>query len=577
MIYWCLGQRGGLYMKKNDYSVVEIIDINQDGEGIGKVDGYTLFIKDTVVGDVAEIKVIKAKKSYGYGRLVKLIKPSEKRVAPRCPVARQCGGCQLQAYEYQEQLRLKEAMVRNNLDRIGKLSEYSCEPIIGMDNPWRYRNKAQFPIGRDKSGNLIAGFYAGRTHSVISCDDCVLGVEENKEILSIVMDYMREYYVEPYCEESHSGQVRHVLIRKGYHTGHLMVCIVINGRQLPHGQILAERLAVVNGMKSITISPNQERTNVILGKEIIRLWGDTTIEDRIGDVWFEISPLSFFQVNPVQTEKLYAKVLEYAELTGREVVWDLYCGIGTISLFLAKKAGKVYGVEIVPAAIDNARQNALKNGVDNAEFFVGKAEEVFPEWCKKNKTHSGDEVAVQVDVIVVDPPRKGCEEGLLQTMVEMQPERIVYVSCDSATLARDLKKLEEMGYRAEKVQMVDMFPQTRHVETIVLLSHKSPDSVINVKVEFGKGKGKVPLDAIAERAKKYQPKPKITYKMIQEYVEKKYGFKVHTAYIAEVKRSLGLTMYDTPNAVEELKQPRKHPPKEKVEAITDALKYFEVI
>ena len=564
-------------MKKNDYSVVEIIDINQDGEGIGKVDGYTLFIKDTVVGDVAEIKVIKAKKSYGYGRLVKLIKPSEKRVAPRCPVARQCGGCQLQAYEYQEQLRLKEAMVRNNLDRIGKLSEYSCEPIIGMDNPWRYRNKAQFPIGRDKSGNLIAGFYAGRTHSVISCDDCVLGVEENKEILSIVMDYMREYYVEPYCEESHSGQVRHVLIRKGYHTGHLMVCIVINGRQLPHGQILAERLAVVNGMKSITISPNQERTNVILGKEIIRLWGDTTIEDRIGDVWFEISPLSFFQVNPVQTEKLYAKVLEYAELTGREVVWDLYCGIGTISLFLAKKAGKVYGVEIVPAAIDNARQNALKNGVDNAEFFVGKAEEVFPEWCKKNKTHSGDEVAVQVDVIVVDPPRKGCEEGLLQTMVEMQPERIVYVSCDSATLARDLKKLEEMGYRAEKVQMVDMFPQTRHVETIVLLSHKSPDSVINVKVEFGKGKGKVPLDAIAERAKKYQPKPKITYKMIQEYVEKKYGFKVHTAYIAEVKRSLGLTMYGTPNAVEELKHPRKRPPKEKVEAITDALKYFEVI
>ena len=472
MIYWCLGQRGGLYMKKNDYSVVEIIDIDQDGEGIGKVDGYTLFIKDTVVGDVAEIKVIKAKKSYGYGRLVKLIKPSEKRVAPRCPVARQCGGCQLQAYEYQEQLRLKEAMVRNNLDRIGKLSEYSCEPIIGMDNPWRYRNKAQFPIGRDKFGNLIAGFYAGRTHSVISCDDCVLGVEENKEILSIVMDYMREYYVEPYCEESHSGLVRHVLIRKGYHTGHLMVCIVINGRQLPHGQILAERLAVVNGMKSITISPNQERTNVILGKEIISLWGDTTIEDRIGDVWFEISPLSFFQVNPVQTEKLYAKVLEYAELTGREVVWDLYCGIGTISLFLAKKAGKVYGVEIVPAAIDNARQNALKNGVDNAEFFVGKAEEVFPEWCKKNKTHSGDEVAAQVDVIVVDPPRKGCEEGLLQTMVEMQPERIVYVSCDSATLARDLKKLEEMGYRAEKVQMVDMFPQTRHVECVVLIQRK---------------------------------------------------------------------------------------------------------
>ncbi len=551
-------------MKKNDYSVVEIIDINQDGEGIGKVDGYTLFIKDTVVGDVAEIKVIKAKKSYGYGRLVKLIKPSEKRVAPRCPVARQCGGCQLQAYEYQEQLRLKEAMVRNNLDRIGKLSEYSCEPIIGMDNPWRYRNKAQFPIGRDKSGNLIAGFYAGRTHSVISCDDCVLGVEENKEILSIVMDYMREYYVEPYCEESHSGLVRHVLIRKGYHTGHLMVCIVINGRQLPHGQILAERLAVVNGMKSITISPNQERTNVILGKEIISLWGDTTIEDRIGDVWFEISPLSFFQVNPVQTEKLYAKVLEYAELTGREVVWDLYCGIGTISLFLAKKAGKVYGVEIVPAAIDNARQNALKNGVDNAEFFVGKAEEVFPEWCKKNKTHSGDEVAAQVDVIVVDPPRKGCEEGLLQTMVEMQPERIVYVSCDSATLARDLKKLEEMGYRAEKVQMVDMFPQTRHVETVVKLSLKKDTPKIEVTME-------------PSAESNYTPTEKATYGKIKEYVKEKYGVNVHTRYIAEVKRMCGLDMGENYNKSKKDNPEVKHCPQEKVEYIKDALKYFNVI
>lgn len=564
MIYWCLGQRGGLYMKKNDYSVVEIIDINQDGEGIGKVDGYTLFIKDTVVGDVAEIKVIKAKKSYGYGRLVKLIKPSEKRVAPRCPVARQCGGCQLQAYEYQEQLRLKEAMVRNNLDRIGKLSEYSCEPIIGMDNPWRYRNKAQFPIGRDKSGNLIAGFYAGRTHSVISCDDCVLGVEENKEILSIVMDYMREYYVEPYCEESHSGLVRHVLIRKGYHTGHLMVCIVINGRQLPHGQILAERLAAVNGMKSITISPNQERTNVILGKEIISLWGDTTIEDRIGDVWFEISPLSFFQVNPVQTEKLYAKVLEYAELTGHEVVWDLYCGIGTISLFLAKKAGKVYGVEIVPAAIDNARQNALKNEVDNAEFFVGKAEEVFPEWCKKNKTHSGDEVAVQVDVIVVDPPRKGCEEGLLQTMVEMQPERIVYVSCDSATLARDLKKLEEMGYRAEKVQMVDMFPQTRHVESIVLLLKLHTKQNIEVELEMSE------LDLTAAESK-------ATYAEIKQYVLDKYGLEVSSLNIAQIKAKCGIIERENYNTAknENVKQPNCT--EEKENAIKNAFKYFQMI
>ncbi|MBO5278097.1 MAG: 23S rRNA (uracil(1939)-C(5))-methyltransferase RlmD [Lachnospiraceae bacterium] len=448
-------------MNKNDTAIVTITDMNQDGEGIGKLDGYTLFIKDTVIGDVAEVKVIKAKKTYGYARLMRLVTPSEKRVEPLCPVARQCGGCQLQAYDYKEQLLFKENKVRNNLERIGKLSDYELLPIIGMEEPWHYRNKAQFPVGRDREGNIIAGFYAGRTHSIIENEDCMLGVKENRQILRIVKSFMQEYKIEPYNEESHSGLVRHVLIRKGYHTGEIMVCLVINGGKLPHGDVLAERLSKLPGMKSITLSRNEEKTNVILGKELKKLWGEAVIEDRIGDVTFEISPLSFFQVNPVQTEKLYGKALEYAGLTGNETVWDLYCGIGTISLFLARKAKKVYGVEIVPAAIENAKRNAQRNGILNTEFFVGKAEEVFPAWYEKHKERA--------DVIVVDPPRKGCDETLLRTMVQMQPDRIVYVSCDSATLARDLGILSQNGYHTERVQPVDMVPQTVSVECVALL------------------------------------------------------------------------------------------------------------
>ena len=555
--------------RKNDLVTLEIEDCGIDGEGIGKADGFTVFVKDAVIGDTVTAKIIKAKKNYGYGRLMEVLKPSPYRVEPKCEFARQCGGCQLQALSYDQQLVFKTNKVKGHLERIGGFTDIPMEPIIGMDELFHYRNKAQFPVGRNKEGKIVTGFYAGRTHNIIENRDCALGVAENKEVLDRVIAHMEKYGIEPYNEATGKGLVRHVLIRYGYFTKEVMVCLILNGNKIPKEELLVKSLCEIPGMTSITINVNKKHSNVILGEEIRLLWGQEYITDRIGDISYQISPLSFYQVNPMQTQKLYAKALEYADLHGEETVWDLYCGIGTISLFLAQKAKFVRGVEIVPAAIENAKENAKLNGLENTEFFVGKAEEVLPREYKKN--------GVYADVIVVDPPRKGCDETLLETMIEMNPERIVYVSCDSATLARDLKYLCERGYELRKVCPVDQFGMTVHVETVVLLSHKKPDGHINVKVEFGEGEGKVPLDNIAKRAEEYKPKERVTYKMIKEYIEAKYGFKVHTAYIAEVKRDLGLPMYDAPNAVEELKQPRKHPTAEKVEAIKDALKHFEVI
>ena len=555
--------------RKNDLVTLEIEDCGIDGEGIGKADGFTVFVKDAVIGDTVTAKIIKAKKNYGYGRLMEVLKPSPYRVEPKCEFARQCGGCQLQALSYDQQLVFKTNKVKGHLERIGGFTDIPMEPIIGMDELFHYRNKAQFPVGRNKEGKIVTGFYAGRTHNIIENRDCALGVAENKEVLDRVIAHMEKYGIEPYNEATGKGLVRHVLIRYGYFTKEVMVCLILNGNKIPKEELLVKSLCEIPGMTSITINVNKKRSNVILGEEICLLWGQEYITDRIGDISYQISPLSFYQVNPMQTQKLYAKALEYADLHGQETVWDLYCGIGTISLFLAQKAKFVRGVEIVPAAIENAKENAKLNGLENTEFFVGKAEEVLPREYKKN--------GVYADVIVVDPPRKGCDETLLETMVEMNPERIVYVSCDSATLARDLKYLCERGYELRKVCPVDQFGMTVHVETVVLLSHKKPDGHINVKVEFGEGEGKVPLDNIAKRAEEYKPKERVTYKMIKEYIEAKYGFKVHTAYIAEVKRDLGLPMYDAPNVVEELKQPRKHPTPEKVEAIKDALRYFAVI
>ena len=577
--------------RKNDIVTVSIEDIGNDGEGIGKTNGYTLFVKDAVLGDIVEARITKCKKNYGYARVEKVLKPSSFRVEPKCALHKRCGGCQIQAMDYAQQLAFKQNKVKNHLVRIGGFEEEKIdtvmEPIVGMEEPWHYRNKAQFPVGYDREGKLVTGFYAGRTHDIIANTDCALGAAENQKILEAILDYMKENRVTAYREKEGTGLVRHVLIRTGFCSGEIMVCLVINGRKLPAEERLTERLRNLSvedrtqkrRIASISVSVNTERTNVIMGKEIRLLWGKERIIDTLGGIEFAISPLSFYQVNPRQTEKLYGLAVEYAGLTGRETVWDLYCGIGTISLFMAKKAKRVCGVEIIPQAIEDARENARRNGIANAEFYVGKAEEVLPEFYQQASAQQSEAEADKLhpDVIVVDPPRKGCDEKCLETMLAMRPERIVYVSCDSATLARDLKILCEGGYELKRVRAVDQFGQTVHVETVVLLSHKKPDGHINVKVEFGEGEGKVPLDNIAKRAEEYKPKERVTYKMIKEYIEAKYGFKVHTAYIAEVKRDLGLPMYDAPNAVEELKQPRKHPTAEKVEAIKDALKHFEVI
>ena len=462
-------------VEKNEIVTVEVTDMAVSGEGIGKVDGYALFIKDTVIGDVAEVKITKVKKNYGYARLMELLKASADRVELACPVARQCGGCQIQALSYEKQLQFKQEKVRGSLIRVGGFDaafvDQVMEPIAGMEEPFHYRNKAQYPVGTDKAGNLCAGFYAGRTHQIIPNLDCALGAKVNRTILEKILAFMKEYHISAYDETQRKGLVRHVLIRCGFATGEIMVCLVLNGKKLPHSQALVEVLRSIPGMASITYSINQENTNVIMGNEIRLLWGKEYITDRIGSVKYQISPLSFYQVNPVQTEVLYRQALEYADLTGKETVWDLYCGIGTISLFLAQKAAKVYGVEIVPQAIEDARRNAQINGIRNAEFFVGKAEEVLPEYYDRyEREHPGEHA--YADVIVVDPPRKGCAQSVLDTMVKMQPERIVYVSCDSATLARDLKYLCGGGYEVKRVRACDMFPETVHTECVVWIQRK---------------------------------------------------------------------------------------------------------
>ena len=559
-------------MQKNDLVTVAIEDIGVGGEGIGKVDGYTLFIKDAIIGDVVEAKIVKAKKNYGYARLMNIVTPSENRVEkPACPMARRCGGCQIQEMKYGAQLAFKEGKVRGNLERIGEvpteLLDKVMQPIVGMEEPFHYRNKAQFPIGTDKEGHIITGFYAGRTHSIIPNTDCALGVAVNQKILEIILHFMEKNHISAYDEEKHKGLVRHVLIRYGFKTDEIMVCLVMNGEKLPHAEKLVDKLCKIPGMTSITISVNKAKTNVIMGNEIKLLWGQTYITDYIGNVKYQISPLSFYQVNPVQTEKLYGLALDYADLNGNETVWDLYCGIGTISLFLAQKAKQVYGVEIVPQAIDDARNNAKINDITNAEFYVGKAEEVLPEYYREYQESHGGETA-HADVIVVDPPRKGCEESLLQTIVDMQPEKVVYVSCDSATLARDVKFLRENGYELKKITPVDQFPNTVHVETVVLLGRKMVDDR-NIEYEYVDYE---PKDNEYMR----NTKGSATYAEIKSWIKEQYNVSVSSLYIAQVKDSCGFEKRENYNTgAEGHKVPQC--PDEKRKMILEAFKHFRMI
>ena len=582
-------------MQKNESVTVTIQDMGVNGEGIGRVNGYTLFIKDAVIGDVVEARVTKAKKNYGYARLMNIITPSEHRVKPVCKFARKCGGCQIQEMSYEKQLEFKQNKVLGNLERIGGFSrELLSEvfgPIIGMEKPFGYRNKAQFPFGTDKNGQPITGFYAGRTHDIIANTDCALGVGVNREILEIVLAFMKKYGVRSYDEKTGEGLIRHVLIRYGFATKEIMVCVVVNRgkaefgnceeldcgnrgnrgtkglergsvmglRWIPHQEVLVEELARIPGMTSITVSPNPRQTNVIMGERYEVLWGQPFITDYIGAVKYQISPLSFYQVNPVQTEKLYGLAMEYADLKGEETVWDLYCGIGTISLFLAQKAGKVYGVEIVPQAVEDARRNAEINGIENAEFYVGKAEEVLPGYYQRyEKEHP------HADVIVVDPPRKGCDEGLLKTMADMRPERIVYVSCDSATLARDLRYLCERGYEVKKGRVVDQFGMSVHTESIVLLSKLHTKQNIEVELEMSE------LDLTAAESK-------ATYAEIKQYVLDKYRLKVSSLNIAQIKAKCGIIERENYNTAknENVKQPNCT--EEKENAIKNAFKYFQMI
>ena len=551
--------------QKNEILTVSIDDMGIGGEGIGKKDGYPFFVKDTIAGDVAEIQVTKAGRSYGYARLKRLVEASPYRCTPACPVSRSCGGCQLQEMTYARQLVFKEQKVRGNLMRIGgipaEILDAGMEPILSMEHPVHFRNKVQYPVGYDKDGRLCAGFYAGRTHMIVATDSCIVHPVGTDQILQKILTYMETHHISAYDSgrEGKHGLVRHILIRYAEASGEWMVCLVINSssvRALPGSDRLVASLTEIPGMTSISVSFNTDDTNVIMGRTGKLLWGRPAITDAIGGLKFEISPLSFYQVNSVQMKKLYDKALEYAALTGRETVWDLYCGIGTISLFLAKKAVSVCGVEIVPQAVEDAKANAERNHITNVEFLTGAAEKVLTERYRR----TGE----KADVIIVDPPRKGCDESVLETMVRMEPERIVYVSCDSATLARDLKYLCGAGYRLAKVCPCDMFPYSVHVETVVQLSRKKPDDVIEIDLNLDE------LDATSAETK-------ATYEEIKEYVLKETGLKVSSLYISQVKRKCGLEVGESYNLPKSEKVTVPQCPKDKEDAIRAALKHFAMI
>ena len=501
--------------QKNDLIMLEITDLTEEGQGVGKKDGLVFFVKDSVMGDKVEARILKVKKNYAYAKVEKLLEASLYRITPLCPVAGKCGGCQLQHLSYEKELAWKEDRIAQSLIRIAGLSpeevESKKEGILGGVLS-RYRNKAQYPVqsrkeirsggatsvsdwkvdgkwpgknkieAKEKSSDLSMGFYGFHSHRIIETEDCLINSAENPLILECIKEWAKEYKISGYEEETGKGLLRHIFLRKGFSTGEILLCLVLNGKSLPHGKELWERMQdlslsveeggqVQGSIVGLCVNINEGSGNAILGRETLCLYGKDSIEDKIGELSFSISVPSFYQVNPAQTEKIYGKALEYAALTGEKTVWDCYCGIGTISLFLAQKAKQVYGLEIVPEAIENAKENAEKNGLHNTEFYVGAAEEVLPKWVEEQK-REGKDVGNLVDVVSLDPPRKGCNETCLSAVLELSPKRIVYVSCDPGSLARDIKYLGEGGYKLEKWVGIDNFPRTGHVETVVLLSRK---------------------------------------------------------------------------------------------------------
>lgn len=456
--------KGIIPVEKNKEYIVNITSMGYEGEGVGKLNDFTIFVPGALVKEEVRIKIVKVNKNFAFGKLIEIIKQSKYREVPVCNIYKRCGGCQLQHYSYEAQLEFKRNRVKDCIERIGKLQGITLHKVIGMDNPYRYRNKVQLPVG-EKDGEIKIGFYAERSHEIVHMDSCAIQDEAADKAVQLIKKWMETYNIKPYNEEKHSGVLRHIMIRKAFKTEELMIVLVTRTKELPCKNELVDLIVQnIKDIKSIVQNVNEKKTNVILGQNSLTLWGQDTISDYTGRFKFNISPLSFFQVNPIQTEVLYNKVLEYADLSGNETVFDAYCGTGTISLFLSEKAKKVYGIEIIPQAIENANINAKQNNVKNVEFIVGQSEKVIPELINNG---------IKAEVVVVDPPRKGCEKVLLESIAKMKPERIVYVSCDPGTLARDLAILNDLGYKTLEVQPVDMFPQTSHVETCVLLQRKT--------------------------------------------------------------------------------------------------------
>ena len=532
-------------MNKNDIFEIEITGTTDEGDGVGRAEGMAVFVPYALVGEVVRVIIVKVMKSFAYGKLLEVIKPSQHRIKAECEYFYKCGGCRFWNVEYEKELEFKRQHVQDCINRIGKI-EIDIPMTLGCESCKGYRNKGQFPVTSDG-----IGIYAQHSHRVIDVDKCIIQGEENPAVLGAVREWMSEFGIEPYNEEKHSGCVRHIYTRCG--DSGVMVCIVTRTEVIPHEKKLVEILREkVQGLSGVIHNYNEKRTNVVLGRRFRTLWGEDDLVDSIGHCKFKLSPLSFYQVNNAQTKVLYDKVADFAGLSGCEVVWDLYCGIGTIGQYLAKGAKKIVGIEVVPQAIENAKENAKLNGIENAEYHCGTAEELAPKLRGEKP-----------DVVILDPPRKGCEESLLKTVAKQKPKRIVYVSCKPSTLARDLRILEDLGYKTEKVQPVDMFPRTHHVETCVLLSKLKSSKSVSIELDLDD------LEITAAEAK-------ATYGEIKEYILDKYGFKVSSLNIAQVKQECGIIERENFNKPSgKYRQPKC--PEHKFNAIKETLEHFKMI